>query len=332
MRIAISSGHGSKIPGAIGPDPWGLHEHTEAVRVVNLVAGFARAAGAQVLTYEDTISDDQSENLSRICGWHNQAFGNGGDLAVSVHFNSNGNTETEPRGTECWYFSQGELAEAVASEIAMASGLKDRGKKYSDGLSFLMNTVAPSILIEVAFVNSKPDTDLYRRSVENIAESIASVITGADIGERPPPVEPPSGALFRAEGTVSWFGGPDDTGVSSSEGLAFWYSYDEAPWLFLPIQPPNSTGLARRLNSGIMYCAARWPYDIVSKEMLRRPSVQALVRNPANGREVLCYPADWGPNQETTGRAMDLSLAALEILDLQTDDEAILIYPAPEAA
>jgi N-acetylmuramoyl-L-alanine amidase len=330
MKIVISSGHGKYVPGAQGI----ISEVTEARKVVDLVAEFARNAGATVIVFHDDTSHDQDTNLQTIVSTHNDAGPH--DLDVSVHFNNAYDSPyPKPIGTECFHYagnsSMRNLAASVASEIALASGLIDRGPK-DDGLYFTTHTNAPAILIEVCFVESEPDVSCYRRYFDSICESIAATITGEDIVDRPPSERPPSGASFRAEGTVSWFGGPDDVdGVSSSEGLAFWYSYDEAPWLFLPAQPPNTTGLARRLNPGIMYCAARWPYDIVSKEMLRRPSVQALVRNPANGREVLCYPADWGPNQETTGRAMDLSLAALEILDLQTDDEAILIYPASEA-
>ena len=62
-------------------------------------------------------------------------------------------------------------------------------------------------------------------------------------------------------GKVSWFGGPDDDGVSPSEGLAFIQDMMQAPHLFLPYQPEGTTGLARRLNPHIHYIACRWDYD-----------------------------------------------------------------------
>ena len=43
------------------------------------------------------------------------------------------------------------------------------------------------------------------------------------------------------KGKCSWFGGPNDKGVSPSEGLAFIYELDDAPHLFLPQQPPGTT-------------------------------------------------------------------------------------------
>ena len=60
------------------------------------------------------------------------------------------------------------------------------------------------------------------------------------------------GVLFHAEGKCSQFGGPEDTGVSPSEGLAFIFDVDQAPQLFLPYQPSGTTGLARRLNPYVM--------------------------------------------------------------------------------
>src|SRR5580765_7237418 len=93
MKIVISSGHGKYISGAVGPSPWGLHEHNEAVKVVNQTAIELRSLGVDVVTYEDTVSKSQDDNLERIVGFHN---GQGAhDLDVSIHFNS---TDPQPSG------------------------------------------------------------------------------------------------------------------------------------------------------------------------------------------------------------------------------------------
>jgi hypothetical protein len=330
MRVCISSGHGSKISGAVGPSPWGLHEHKEAVRVVDQVAIYLRGHGVQVVTYEDTVSTSQNENLDRIISWHNSQ---GRDLDVSVHFNSTDPqpSSTTPVGTECWYYTSNEemesLAETIASEIAMASGLKDRGPKPTTGLAFLKNTSADSVLIEVCFVNAKVDCDIYRKKFELVCEGIAAAISG---NVQPPdekPEQPPEHALFYAKGTCSWFGGPEDTGVSASEGLAFFYENpDDCPHLMLPEQPPGTSGMARRLDPGIMYVACRWDYDVTPKEMLRDQKLKALVK--AKGKSFLAYPADWGPHEEQTGRAADLSPALMGALGVTTDDIVEVIYPA----
>lgn len=136
--------------------------------------------------------------------------------------------------------------------------------------------------------------------------------------------------LFTAYGKMSWFGGPNDTGVSPSEGLAFISEYSQRPDLFLPQQPPGTTGLARRLNAdGVNYIACRWDYNVTPKDMLRESGQMAAVMNVRNGLVALCHPADWGPNQNT-GRVADLSPAAMQLLGLDTDDVVDVIYPSEE--
>src|SRR4029077_11054461 len=100
---------------------------------------------------------------------------------------------------------------------------------------------------------------------------------------------PRSNDMTRMRGKVSWFGGPDDTGVSPDEGLAFIYDYDTAPHLFLDEQPYGTTGLARRLNPDKFYIACRWNYDLTSKEDLL--SLKALVRNPKTGAYAVAEPS-----------------------------------------
>src|SRR6516164_9220380 len=134
--------------------------------------------------------------------------------------------------------------------------------------------------------------------------------------------------LFQTTGKVSWFGGPADTGVSPSEGLAFIYEYSTAPYLFLEKQPPNTTGLARRLDPEVFYVACRWDYAQTPKKLLAS-SVQALVQ--AGGRKFLAWPADWGPHT-STGRVADISPGLMEVLGIKTDDVVEVTYPAPPEA
>lgn len=126
------------------------------------------------------------------------------------------------------------------------------------------------------------------------------------------------------KGKVSWFGGPNDTGVSPSEGLAFIYEVEDAPQLFLDQQPPGTTGLARRLDPDKPYLACRWDYDEYPKASLLENV--ALVFAPKTGRQFRAYPADWGPN-ENTGRIADISPGLMRALEIETDDEVEVIYP-----
>lgn len=118
-------------------------------------------------------------------------------------------------------------------------------------------------------------------------------------------------------GRMSTFGGPRDTGVSPNEGLALWDQSDVPahPNLFLPYQPPRTTGLARRLNPEAFYVAMRWNYEIHPRAWLRT----IFVTLRANGLSVLARPADFGPNSDT-GRIADLSPGAADFLGLSTDD------------
>jgi len=323
LRIVLSSGHGAKISGAVDI----IDEHDEAVRVVDRTAEFFRRAGVECTTYEDTVSTTQDENLRRIVDFHNAQGPH--DWDISVHFNSSNGTTSKPIGTEVFHYSEHDVAAEVSRAIADAGDLIDRGAKDGKGLYFCAHTAEKALLLEICFVNSQADCDLYKQNFDGICLAIAESISGEAIDDQPPlPERPPAteGVLFQATGRCSWFGGPDDTGVSASEGLAFLYDYDDAPHLFLPEQPAGTSGLARRLNPGVMYIACRWDYSVTSKDTLARPSVQALVR--AHGKEALAWPADWGPH-ESTHRVADLSPALMELLELGTDDTVEVIYPAP---
>ena len=320
QSIVISSGHSTKCQGAIGL----INEVEEATFVAELLATDLRLRGVNVTTYHDTVSTTQDENLNRIVDFHNSKLR---ELDISVHFNASVPT-ANPVGTEVWHYKQPQLAAQLSAAIAK-SGLKDRGAKQSSSLFFLSHTAMPSVLLEIAFVDSEADVAIYRQHAADIARDMADVLGGSE-GVIEPPEPEPSEVLFSAQGTCSWFGGPDDTtGVSATEGLAFIYSVDEAPHLFLPEDDSNKDlGLARRLNPQTAYLACRWDYSVTPKEMLRDSGQRALVT--ANGISIKAWPADWGPHEEQTGRAADLSPFLMECLQVKTDDIVSVIYPCPD--
>lgn len=332
MKIVISSGHGKYVRGASGY----IDEVDEARKVVETVATMLRSAGVEATTYHDDVSKSQSENLHRITDFHNSKTR---DWDISVHFNAY-QTTSKPMGCEVLYVSETgfELADEMVDAICDASGLINRGPKERTDLHFLNATSEPAVLIETCFVDSQGDVDIYKKSYDLICGAIAGAIAGEDI-EAPPdmpgrperPEEPDSEVLFTASGKCSSFGGPNDTGVSPSEGLAFLYEVSDKPELFLHKQPPGTTGLARRLNPAMYYVACRWDYDVTPKTMLAGDQF-ALVR--AGQQQRLAHPADWGPHEDT-GRVADLSPGLLKALGLVTDDEVEVIYPfaaAPEVA
>jgi N-acetylmuramoyl-L-alanine amidase len=319
VKIVISSGHGKYVRGASGY----IDEVDEARKVVDEVTKILNGAGIGTTSFHDDVSRSQSENLGRIVDFHNSKVR---DLDISVHFNAY-ETTSKPMGCEVLYVSQEGLAGDVVDSICDAVDFVNRGPKYRGDLAFLNNTEEPSILIETCFVDSKADVDLYHQGFDLICNAIAEAVSGEET-ERPPFERPDEEkVLFHAVGTCSHFGGPDDTGVSPSEGLAFIYDVDEAPHLFLPYQPPGTTGLARRLNPWVHYVACRWDYDVTSKTMLRDSGQMAWVRSIRTGIGLRAFPGDWGPHEEETGRAADLSPSLMQDLGITTDDEVEVIYP-----
>jgi N-acetylmuramoyl-L-alanine amidase len=164
-RIVLSSGHGLHVSGAADI----LDEVTQARRVVRRVAELLDEAGADVTEYHDDLSLTQDENLIRIVNFHNACLR---DLDVSVHFNAYEST-TQPMGTECLYLTEKVTATDVATAIAEIGGFINRGAKYRDNLFFLNNTDEPAILIEVCFIDSSADVDLYLDNFESICTAIA---------------------------------------------------------------------------------------------------------------------------------------------------------------
>ena len=178
------------------------------------------------------------------------------------------------------------------------------------------------------FCRHAGDAEKYRTYFPLICEAIATILGGDEL-----PVEPETedDVLFHTRGKCSYFGGSGDTtGVAEDEGLAFHYAITEAnQHLFVPFQPVGTSGLARRLNGkAVRYIACRWDYARTPKEMLASDT-KALVTAVATGISQTAFCADWGPN-EATGRVADLSPALMEDLGIETDDEVIVTYPAPE--
>jgi N-acetylmuramoyl-L-alanine amidase len=314
--VVISSGHGLYVRGASGI----LDEVDEARRVVNKVGEMLNNSGVAVKVYHDDVSRSQNENLNRIVDFHNAQQR---DLDISVHFNAYEQVD-KPMGTEVLYVTQQGLAEQM-SEVIADCGFIDRGAKKRTDLFFLNNTSAPSILIEVCFVDSEADAEIYFATFDLICAGIAGLLTGEEGFASPAPPEPDDD--FHVIGRCSYFGGPNDSGVSSDEGLALYSDIDEAPQLFLPFQPEGTSGLARRLNPYIHYVACRWDYDRTPKTMLQEH--RALVKCLKHGIWLAAFPADWGPH-ENTGRVADLSPGLMEDLGISTDDEVEVIFPYRE--
>jgi N-acetylmuramoyl-L-alanine amidase len=182
MSIVISSGHGKLVRGASGY----LDEVEEARMVVEQVADYLRKLDFPVVTFHDDTSTSQSENLETIVDFHNAQDR---ELDVSVHFNAY-QTTSKPMGCEVLYTTQSQLAEELSAAISSSGGFIDRGPKYRSDLYFLNKTEKPAVLLEVCFVDSSSDADLYRERFTDICQAIVDVIAGARSEAKPKPPAP----------------------------------------------------------------------------------------------------------------------------------------------
>jgi N-acetylmuramoyl-L-alanine amidase len=167
--IVISSGHGKFVRGASGI----IDEVTEARDVVERVADELRDRHVTVKVFHDDTSHSQQENLSTIVSYHNAQKR---ELDVSVHFNAYIET-TSPMGTEVLYVTQNALADHMSEAIADC-GFTNRGAKKRTDLYFLNQTTGPAILIEVCFVDSSADCEVYAQEFDRLCDAIATVLGG----------------------------------------------------------------------------------------------------------------------------------------------------------
>lgn len=172
MKTTISSGHGKHVAGSSSI----IDEVTEARKVVNRVGEIMKELGDAPNIFHDDTSKTQKTNVNTIVKYHNSTTR---DKDVSIHFNASKETD-KPVGVEVYYVTEAnkELASKVSKAISSASGLKDRGAKHSSSLGFLNGTNKGAILIEVCFVDSSKDVELYKKHFEDICIAIAETLSG----------------------------------------------------------------------------------------------------------------------------------------------------------
>lgn len=173
MRLAISSGHSHRDPGAVGI----FREREENVRVADEITRLVNLMqGHSAVVYHDNVSRNSRENVNGTAAWHNQQQR---DWDVQIHFNSvAGGIMDRAIGTETLYRTPGNLIRArnVSAAIARGGGFIDRGPKQRTNLGFLNQTRQPALLPEICFVNSRADERLFRQNFSAICEALARAL------------------------------------------------------------------------------------------------------------------------------------------------------------
>jgi hypothetical protein len=258
MKIVISSGHGQFVRGAYDI----LDEVTEARRVVDRVAEILASHGVGVQTFHDNVSTTQNENLNRIVDFHNAQAR---DLDCSIHFNAYEHT-SKPMGTETLYVTQEQLAKEMSAAIAKAGVFINRGPKHRSDLFFLNNTEEPALLLEICFVDSSADAELYRTGFEPICRAIATTISGESrpAAKMPPPLSREQEMMISEvamKSTIAKYGWRDrgvaPAGYVQGFALAFVNTYRQ-----LLIRYPAAMDMARANTGNADKDVLAWYADV----------------------------------------------------------------------
>ncbi|NFF64713.1 N-acetylmuramoyl-L-alanine amidase [Clostridium sporogenes] len=177
--IVIDAGHGGYDSGAVGPT--GIKEKDVTLKVALKVGKILENNGIRVIytRTSDNVSwpSNESQDLAARVAIANN---NNTDLFVSIHANSfNGSAH----GTETYYYDGSakgkEAATAVQKELINSIGLYDRGVKTA-GYYVLRNTISPSILVELGFIDNRNEEVLLNSDwfQQKCAEAIAKGIIG----------------------------------------------------------------------------------------------------------------------------------------------------------
>jgi hypothetical protein len=176
MKIGINPGHtvsGTTGCGAVGY----IDESVEVRKVGAKLMELLRAAGHTVIDCTNNYAPTVSSNLNQIVELANKQPL---DLFVSIHFNSGGG-----KGTEVFTYNAEKHTEAVkVCEKMNALGFTNRGVKDGSNLYVVRHSDAKAMLVEVCFVDTQSDVDLYHSvGVDAVAKAIAEAITGETVNE-----------------------------------------------------------------------------------------------------------------------------------------------------
>ncbi len=175
MKIVLDAGHGGANPGAVYE---GRQEKDDTLALTLALGDILTNSGFDVVY---TRTDDVFESPFQKAQEANQA---GADLFISVHRNSSMYPETYS-GVETLVYEDsgiaGTLARNINSELEQI-GFNNIGVSERPNLIVLNSTNMPSVLLEVGFINTAYDNNLFDSRFDDIAMAIADGIVGTVYG------------------------------------------------------------------------------------------------------------------------------------------------------
>lgn len=175
MKIAGRSGHTKRSGGAKGI----LDELTENKKIWEATKKYLKILGQEVV---DVTPGDDLSFPAELNEGINKANNCKADLFVSIHFNKAYDKYEGAIGSEVCVHSKIKEADRVLNKLEKVLGFKNRGQKIRNDLGELNRTNMKAMIIEVCFVESKKDVEIYKKySSDWIGRQIAEGIVGKDV-------------------------------------------------------------------------------------------------------------------------------------------------------
>lgn len=167
--IMLDAGHGGRDPGAVYN---GRQEKDDALRLVMAIGEILQNNGIDV---EYTRITDVYESPYQKAMEANEA---GVDLFISIHRNSFPQDNVVSGVESLVYNKQGikyEMAQNINAQLETV-GFVNLGVQARPNLVVLRRTRMPAVLVEVGFINSEVDNQLFDQNFSDIAQAIADGI------------------------------------------------------------------------------------------------------------------------------------------------------------
>ncbi|MDO5392293.1 MAG: N-acetylmuramoyl-L-alanine amidase [Eubacteriales bacterium] len=163
--------HGGADPGATYE---GRQEKDDALKLTMAVGKILEDNGVDV---EYTRTTDVFQTPFQKATIANQS---GADYFISFHRNSSERPD-QYTGVETLVYNKSGIKYDLAQNILGALGelgFREIGVKERPGLVVLRRTNMPSVLVEMGFINSQKDNQMFDEKFDEIAQAIASAILG----------------------------------------------------------------------------------------------------------------------------------------------------------
>lgn len=167
--VVLDAGHGGANPGAVYQ---GRQEKDDALALTLAIGNILEAEGVDV--YYTRTTDVYETPLQKA----QEANATGADYFVSIHRNSSP-IPNQYTGIESLVYSPyGEAARLAANinEELEDVGFVNQGVNQRQNLVVLRRTQMPAVLVEVGFINTDMDNQMFDDTFEETAQAIAKGI------------------------------------------------------------------------------------------------------------------------------------------------------------